>query len=380
MDWPIDIFINYIGPVIYYKMKVILCTNSDLGIENTIGYRTTPISELLEKENNLKYVICRDYNKNLKISPKLVKNVIPFGNIVPKILTAIPIYIWSKFPSRNIQIKLFETFAIKHIKSCDILHIWEYSENISKEAKKKKIKIVQDVPIGLEKRNENEWCNQINALNLANIVIAPSEYVKTTLIKAGINKNKIKVIPFGVDTKRFVASKDKNKIFRIAFAGNLNYRKGINYLIQAWKELNLKDAELILYGRIYPEIRHLLSDAKKYNIKTPGFVDVSKELNKASIYVFPSLNEGSAKSVYEALACGLPVITTFNSGSIINDKKQGFIIPIKDVRAIKEKILYFYNNREKIKEFGKRARKLAEKYTWENYARKIVKVYHDIEK
>jgi len=169
-----------------------------------------------------------------------------------------------------------------------------------------------------------------------------------------------------------------NKLFKVAFAGNINNRKGIPYLIQAWKELNLKDAELNLYGRVYPEIKKYLKDAEKYNIKIHGFIDITDELPKNHIFVFPSLLEGSAKVTYEALACGLPVITTYNSGSIIRNKVEGFVIPIQNVEAIKDKILYFYNHREQIKIFGKRARKLAEKYTWEMYGKKIVNIYEKI--
>ena len=80
------------------------------------------------------------------------------------------------------------------------------------------------------------------------------------------------------------------------------------------------------------------------------------------------------------MACGLPIITTYNSGSIIQDKQEGFIIPIQSIKAIKEKILFFYNHKNNIVSFGKRGRKLVNKYTWDNYAKKVCKMYGGISK
>jgi len=207
--------------------------------------------------------------------------------------------------------------------------------------------------------------------------VVPSEFVKKSLIKEGVDKDKIFVVPFGVDSKKFKPiEKDYFDTFRVAFSGNVCLRKGIPFLIKAWKELKLKNAELNIYGWVYQEVKKYITDREKYNIKIHGFLkDIDKELPKNHVYVFPSILEGSAKAIYEAMACGLPVITTKNSGSIVEDGKEGFIIPTLDVKSIKEKILFFYENREEIKRFGERARKKVEKYTWERYGKNIVDIY-----
>ncbi|WP_048055634.1 glycosyltransferase family 4 protein [Methanotorris igneus] len=313
-----------------------------------------------------------------------------------KFLTAIPIYIKKNFPSNEIKNNIFEFALISkvkdlNLKNVDVIHSWEFLPNFYRYIKSKNpdIKIIQDVPMALPNvlkdiKNYEKLFGKVEipqyvkkSLNYIDYYISPSEFVKKSLINEGIDENKIFVVPFGVDVGRFKPiEKDHFGTFKVAFSGNVNNRKGILYLIQAWKELNLKNAELNLYGIVYPEVRKYLKNANKYNIKLYGFVkNIELELPKNHIYVFPSLLEGSAKSIYEALACGLPVITTENSGSVVEDGKDGFIIPVQNVEAIKEKILFFYENRNEIVKFGKNARKKAEKYTWENYGKKVNEIY-----
>ena len=383
-------------------MKILFLLNSDFGVQNTIGARVLPIARELIKTNSINAIICRDYNRGLKEFEKFIIKPIPFGNLIPKFLTGIPIYLTKKFPVNETKTKIFEYFSIRKLRKSDFnkinfIHSWDFIPNIYKFIKErnKNIKVVQDVAMvfgnvisniknreELFKGEKFELPKYVKkSFEYIDYFIAPSKFVEDSLINEGISKEKIFIVPFGVDIEKFKpVEKDYNGTFKVAFSGNVNNRKGIPYLIQAWKELNLKDAELNLYGRVYPETKKYFKDANKYNIKTHGFINVTKELPKNHIFVFPSLLEGSAKVVYEALACGLPIITTYNSGSVIRDEQEGFIIPIQDIEAIKEKILYFYNNRSEIKKFGMRARKLAEKYIWEKYGKNIVDIYEEIEK
>jgi len=382
--------------------QLLFLVNSDFGISNTIGIRVKPIVDNVKERNFSYLVLCRGLKKNLEEKYNC-KIIFPFARYIMKILTAIPIYIFPNFPANEIKNFLFE-IALYHIlkkyinnnfKNSFIVHSWEFLPKIYRFLKgtNRKITIIQDIAIAfptvLTKREQLEILGKSiddipkyikNSLNYIDYFISPSEFVKESLLKLGINEDKIFVVPFGVDINKFKPIEKKhNETFKVAFSGNVNKRKGIPFLIRAWKELNLKNAELHIYGRIYPEVKNYLKDAKKYNIFLHGFTkNIEKVLPYHDIYVFPSLLEGSAKSIYEALACGLPVITTKNSGSIVEDGKEGFIIPTCNVEAIKEKILYFYKNRKKIKELGLNARKKAEKYTWENYGKNIADIYEKI--
>ncbi len=378
-------------------MKILYLLNSDFGVRNTIGARTLPIVNEAIEYNNIT-ILCRGYNKTLNKNYNTVQ-IFPYAQMIMKLLTAIPIYITKKFPSNKIKNYLFEYFAIKKLKKSnlneiDIIHSWDFLPNVYAYLKEKNpnVKIIQDVPMAFpnvlkDLKNYNILFNGEktelpyyikNSLKYIDYYIVPSDFVKKSLINEGIDETKIFVVPFGVNISKFKpVEKEYNGTFKVAFSGNVNNRKGIPYIIKAWGELNLKDAELNIYGRVYPEVKKYFKDDEKYSIKVHGFVsDINKELPKNHIYVFPSLLEGSAKSIYEALACGLPVITTENSGSVVEDGREGFIIPTQDVEILKEKILFFYNNRDKIKEFGTNARKKAEQYTWENYGKRVNEIYN----
>ncbi|MBW9221452.1 glycosyltransferase family 4 protein [Methanothermococcus sp. SCGC AD-155-C09] len=377
-------------------MSVIYILNSDYGVRNTIGARTKPIvDEAIKREYN-HHIICRGHYKKLNNNYNL-KQVFPFSDKIMKVLTAIPIFIYKNFPAEDIKNYLFEYFTMKKIENINlekynIIHSWDFLPKLYRLIKEKnnKIKIVQDVPMAFPKAlNEREriylWGKRDieissyikKSLQYIDYFVVPSEFVKKSLINEGVDKDKIFVVPFGVDTVKFKpVEKDYFGTFKVAFSGNVNLRKGIPFLIRAWKELRLEDAELNIYGIVYPEVKKYLTDGEKYNIKVHGFLrNIDRVLPKNHVYVFPSLLEGSAKSIYEAMACGLPVITTENSGSIVENGKEGFIIPTLDVKSMKEKILFFYENKEEIKKFGKRARKKSERYTWERYGGDIVNMY-----
>jgi len=374
--------------------------NSDFGSQ--IGLRPFKIANFLKNKQDL-IVYSRYFNKDSSKKFKVIK-FFPFSKLVMQFLTAIPIYLTKKFPANLIKNKLLE-FSLKlRIKKLIILatklvHSWDFIPKTYENLKKinPSIKIIQDIPMCLSNKlltiknydelfsEETPQINSYvqNSFKYVDLFIVPSQFVKDSLLLEKIPENKIKIIPFGVDSNKFKPQKNKSKNFQVAFSGNVNNRKGIKYLIEAWKQLKDKkqlpqSAKLNLYGRVYPETKSYLKNSSKYNIFAHGHIDLIKELPKNSIYVFPSLMEGSAKSVYEAMACGLPIITTYNAGSVIQNDKEGFIIPIQDVKAIKEKILFFYNDRKEIKKFGKQARKTAEKYTWERYANSIIQIYKEV--
>lgn len=93
----------------------------------------------------------------------------------------------------------------------------------------------------------------------------------------------------------------------------------------------------------------------------------------SDVYIMSSLFEGFSLSLFEAMSSGVPVIATKSSAAwgTITNYREGFVIDSASTEQIKEKILWFYNNRNKIPEMGKNARKLAEKYTWENYKKNL---------
>jgi glycosyltransferase involved in cell wall biosynthesis len=216
---------------------------------------------------------------------------------------------------------------------------------------------------------------------LTDFIIVPSQRVYDSFLEEGVDQKKLILVPFGVDLEKFKPGVKKDDVFRLLFVGQIGVRKGVHYLLKAWKELGLKNAELVLVGEDVDDIRNLIKlDFGKYNIKMPGFIsDMPRFYTQASVFVLPSIEEGSALVSYEAMASGLPVIVTENVGSVARDGIDGFVIPIRDVTALKEKILFLYEQQDKMAHMGIQARKSVEQFSWERYGDGIARAYQKME-
>jgi len=206
-------------------------------------------------------------------------------------------------------------------------------------------------------------------VHLADLVLAGSDYVKRTLLDVGVAAERIRVLPYGVDVNRFrPAPRRSGKKFRLLFVGRLSQGKGVKYLLEAMKQLWRPEIELVMVGGI-DGIEKGLASYRSYfrHIPNRPHAEIQRVFESADAFVFPSLHEGSALVTYEALASGLPVITTENAGSVVRDGLEGFVIPIRDVPALKEKILTLYQDPELCREMGVRARERAEQFTWRAY-------------
>ena len=215
---------------------------------------------------------------------------------------------------------------------------------------------------------------------VADWIMVGSEYVRDTLINNGVLASKILLCQYGVDTERFrPADKADNCLFQILFVGQLSQRKGIKYLLEAFKELHLDDAELVLMGGVAGSGDGLKSYESLFrHIKNVPYSELPQYYQSADIFVYPSLHEGSVLAIYEALASGLPVITTPNSGSVVRDGIEGFIVPIRDIDALKEKILLLYQNKNLRTQMSLQARKRAESFTWQAYHQRLAALVQSI--
>jgi len=213
---------------------------------------------------------------------------------------------------------------------------------------------------------------------MADRVLAGSEYVKESLIQNGVDPSRVTVIPYGADIERFrPISRPNGGLFRLLFVGQISQRKGIKYLLEAVKQLNLPGIELVLVGCVVGAGKGLTAYRDTFtHVPHVPHHQVHAYFQQGDVFVYPSLHEGSVLAIYEALASGLPVITTPNSGSVVRDGIEGFVVPIRDVEALKEKILLLYENKELRGEIGRNARKRAEEFTWQAYRQRLGALLH----
>jgi len=218
----------------------------------------------------------------------------------------------------------------------------------------------------------------------ADFISIPSNFVKETFLRQGIPGEKLIQTPYGVNLTNFYPVPKKDQVFRIIHCAVLSLRKGVPYLLQAFSELKLKNAELWLIGNITDEVRPFLSRYASPNIILKGQFpenELYKYLSQGSVFCLASIEEGLAMVQPMAMACGLPVICTTNTGGadIVRDGQDGFILPIRDVTALKEKILYFYENPDACHVMGESAlRRVQAGFSWSDYGNKMIAAYQQI--
>jgi len=211
----------------------------------------------------------------------------------------------------------------------------------------------------------------------ADYLICTTEFTKVTFREQGVPEAKLLMLGNGVDVEHFQPMRDAAPHpFRVLFVGQVGFRKGIPYLLEAWRQLSWRDGELWLAGNVDPEIRPLLARFVDLpGVRFLGYVpDPVRLYQGADVFVFPSLQEGSAKVNFEALACGLPVVTTANSGSVARDGVEGLLVPIRDPRALADALERLRSQERLRGEMGAAARARAESFTWERHGDALVEV------
>ena len=222
---------------------------------------------------------------------------------------------------------------------------------------------------------------EIREYDLADYIFVPSKFSKKTFIENGVNESKILKVPYGTDLNEFNRTDNDPKDFTIISVGQISVRKGSIYLLKAFEDLNLDNSKLILVGNIENDLKDHLEPFLSNPIIFKSHVKQSKLsdlYNNSHLFVTTSLEEGLAMVQPQAMACGLPIICTTNSGGaeIVDEGTNGFICPIRDVDYLKKKISFFYYNRDKLKNFSENSYKKAREYlSWDNYSQKVYEEY-----
>ena len=294
---------------------------------------------------------------------------------------------------------IYDRLAANYVKEADIVHVFnnqglqclrvaKNNRAIAVVSRSSAHPNVQAEILSLDVR-ENKLNRKINKLlierhlaeyELADYIFVPSQFVWNTMLQEGVPEHKLRRVHLGFDPGRFYPGDKQDDVFRIMYAGGLSKQKGISYLLEAYKELDLPNSELMLVGDEYPDAKEIIATYKGLfgHIRFVPQEKLVHYYQQASVFVLPSLQDGFGMVVYEAAGCGIPLIITENVGADIRDEEDGFVVPIRDSKSIAAKLMYFYQNPQIARRMGLAARKYVRQFTWENYHNEIKGHYDEI--
>jgi glycosyltransferase involved in cell wall biosynthesis len=211
-------------------------------------------------------------------------------------------------------------------------------------------------PIQLDPRFSEYTNRERSEWNLADTIVCGSEFVRSSIQQCGGPAGRCAVVPYGVEIpvhKR--RTKRREGPLRVLMVGTIGLRKGVPYLLEAARQLK-GEVTFRLVGPI--QLRKKAADELAEHVELRGQIprsQIEPHFEWADVFLLPSICEGSAVSTYEALAYGLPIIATPNSGTIIRDGVEGFIVPIRDPRAIANKLGVLHQDRNLLKQMSEDA-------------------------
>ena len=222
----------------------------------------------------------------------------------------------------------------------------------------------------------------LEEIALSDYIIVPSESARRSFVQEGVSADRLLVLPYGVEVDHFVPAPQDDSVFRVLFAGTITPGKGIHYLLEAFSRLSLPHSELVIAGTLDPAMKPILAkyEGKFTYLPTLPRLDLVKLYNRSSVFVLPSLSDSFSLATLEAMACGLPVIVSRETGiaDLIADGRQGFVVPSRDVESIREKLHFLYETPDIRRAMGSEASIAARRQTWDRYAEEAVGIYKRI--
>jgi len=215
---------------------------------------------------------------------------------------------------------------------------------------------------------------------LSDLILVPSNFVLERVVKLGGKAEKIDIVPYGIDANWFYYQSIPKK-GKILFVGSVGLRKGNHYLAEATNILKKRGVkcEVRVVGPYNQEtIQQPEFQGPTYIGQVPRS-EVIKEFLEADIFVMPTLSEGCALVHLEAMACGVPVITTPNCGSVVRDREEGFIVPIRDAPTLADRMEQLLTDDNLRNQMSQKARERAKEFSWDKYLERLLEAFKSFE-
>ncbi len=248
--------------------------------------------------------------------------------------------------------------------------------------------ISQQFPVFSEIYTNKKLRSRINTvkaeeLALADHIICLSTFAKDSLLKHGIPSAKIQILNLGFDPEKFISKNnyniDSQKKLKLVFAGTLTKRKGLDQLFRLLDDFP-NEIDLCIIGAI-ADAGDIFNQYKSRLQWYPYLEqqEMNKVFNESDVFVFPSYLDSWAMVVVEAMACGLPVLVSENTGAKdVVLESCGEILSVGNYHQLKEKIENIINDKQYIAQKGQASAMQAQQYTWQNYYLQIASFFEKL--
>jgi glycosyltransferase involved in cell wall biosynthesis len=219
---------------------------------------------------------------------------------------------------------------------------------------------------------------------MAQHIVVASEFTKQTLISEGILPERISIIPYGTDLGHFSLGPGTGSgKMKVLFVGSISARKGIGYLLEAWRLLNPQSAELIIVGQV-PNNREIHDALSRSGATVLGRVDQQRLLElfqSASLFCLPSIAEGFGLVFLQALACGTPILGTEATGAADitrRDPEVGFLVKAASVESLATGLEKALSMQHTLTQLRPLCSMVANHYTWTDFRQNVQDWYKGI--
>ncbi len=214
-------------------------------------------------------------------------------------------------------------------------------------------------------RDRQKWA-------LSDQVLVPSDYCRRSSITLGCDPAKISVVPYGIPEHWFDLQPEPES-GRILFVGQVGLRKGNHLLAKACRILMNRGVrfQCRVVGPPQVDTNHPLFAGPTYLGQVPRS-QVQEEFRRADLFVLPTLADSFGLVHLEAMACGVPVLTTPHCGSVVRDGVDGYIVPIRDPDALADRMQQLLEDRSLRGRMSLAARSRASEFTWHRYGERLL--------
>jgi len=273
---------------------------------------------------------------------------------------------WFKWGFENLAATTFAAWVARNLPPCDLyVGLSGSGFTAGKVAQKRGAKYICDRGSS-HTREQNELLREEHALwgapykgtdprdmareeaeyAQADAITVPSKFVLNSFVKRGVSPGKLRLLPYGVNLGKFhpVAAPAEDR-FDVLFVGGMSLRKGVQYLVQAYKKVKHPKKSLTFVGAPSQSLMEMLSSKGLWpeDARVLGHIpqhELKNLMSRSHVLVLPSIEEGLAMVQAQAMACGCPVVASFNTGceDLFADGVEGFAVPIRSVEALVDRM------------------------------------------